>query len=126
MGEGHLEPFVIRLVGDWDLARKEELGAILAQAYERPDVILDLSETQYIDSTALAEFAKMRKHRVEKRGFEPSQIVVPPGNIAKLLGIVGFDKVFPTFASMREALQGHPDPGEPLAQADPGTKRAAQ
>lgn len=100
-------PLVICLPGDWDLARKAELGAILSAAFERPQVVLDLSDTRYMDSTALAEFAKMRRHRVELRRFEACHIVVPPGNIAKLLSIVGFDKVFPTFSSLPEALSGY-------------------
>ena len=112
-------PLIIRLDGDWDLARKEELASILRTGYERAEVVLDLTETRYIDSTALAEFAKMRKHRVEHRGFEPTHFVVPPGNISKLLNIVGFDKIFPTYASLPEALQSYVDAGTDQR----GTKR---
>lgn len=116
MRESQQEPLIIPLLGDWDLARKDELGALLSAAYDHPQVVLDLTETRYMDSTALAELAKMRKHRVNHRGFEPTHIVVRPGNIEKLLTIVGFDKAFPLFPSLPEALAAFDDPGDRSAQ----------
>lgn len=116
MGEADQKPMIIALSGDWDLARREELGALLSAAYDCADVVLDLTETRYMDSTALAELAKMRKHRVNHRGFEPTHIVVPPGNIEKLLTIVGFDKAFPTFPTLAEALAAFDEPADRNAQ----------
>ncbi len=109
MGEVDREPLIIPLPGDWDLGRKQELSNILHAAFERPHVVLDLTETRYMDSTALSEFAKMRKHREDDRGHPPACIALTPGNITKLLTIVGFNQIFPMFSSLPEALQSFTD-----------------
>ena len=99
------EPFVIQLPGEWDLARREELETLLQPAYDRPLVVIDLSKTEYIDSTVLGALARMRKARVEERGFEPSHIVASRENIVRLLRIVGFHHIFPTYSSLPDALR---------------------
>ena len=68
-------PLVIQLPGEWDLARREELQANLRPAYDCPLVVVDLSKTEYLDSTVLGALIKLHSSRVEERGLEPCHIV---------------------------------------------------
>lgn len=102
------DALVVPLPGEWDLGRKEELEELLRPAYNRPRVVVDFSETRYIDSTTLGLLIAMRKSRVDLRGFEPAHFVVPENHIAKLLRLVGFDSIFPTYESLQEAVSDFP------------------
>lgn len=96
------EPLVIRLNGEWDLARVEELEALLAAAYDHPRVIIDMTDATYADSTCLGRLVKMRKARLEK-GFPPSAIVLPSPQLRKLFELVSFDKMWPIYDTVEEA-----------------------
>ncbi len=108
----NFETLIVRLPGEWDMSRQEELRKTLEEARERPNVVLDLTDTTYIDSAVLTELAKMRQYRVGNRNFEPTHIVAPRGNIARLLSIVGFDRVFPTHESLPDALRSQVLPAD--------------
>ncbi len=96
------EPLIITLEGEWDLARADELERLLEPAYERPLVILDMSNTSYADSTCLGRLITMRSHRRE-RNFEPAFIVLPSPQLRKLFDLVGFDKIWPLFDTLEQA-----------------------
>lgn len=91
------------LDGEWDLSRKAELHALLLRAYDHDNVVVDLTGVAYMDSTALSQFAIMRKSR-GGAGYEPARFVVPSEHLRKLFAIVGFDKVFPIFSTLEEAI----------------------
>lgn len=102
--QASVEPLTIRLKGEWDLARADELEALLETAYDRPAVILDMSETTYTDSTCLGRLIKMRNHRKE-HDHPPAAIVLPSPRLRKLFEMVGFDKIWPLYDTMEEALR---------------------
>lgn len=97
------EPFVVTLDGDWDVYRRDELADLLAGAYDRKRVVVDLTTTRYIDSTALGLFAAMRKQR-RARGFSPARIVAPSEQIRRLLEIVKFNRIFSIHETVEIAI----------------------
>lgn len=99
------EPLVIKLPGEWDLARKEELQALLKVGYDRPIVVLDLTELQYLDSTVFGQFAIMHRERMEHYALGAPRIAVKGGQVERLLHIIGFEKLFPIFKAVAEALE---------------------
>lgn len=98
-----MEPAIVRLEGDWDIYRRDELHDRVAALYDKPKAIVDLSGVHYIDSTALSEFVRMRKTR-KAAGFPPARFVVTSPNVRKLFAMTGLDQVWPMFESLDDAL----------------------
>lgn len=97
------KPIVVQLVGDFDAYNAEELRALLKPAREGADVVIDFTQTKYVDSSCLTELAAIRRLRMD-HGLPVCRLVVPHRNLRKILQIVGFDTVFPLFDSVEEAL----------------------
>lgn len=97
------EPQVITLEGEWDLSRGDELRRLLDRACAYPFVIVDLSGVTYIDSNCLGMLVRMRTQRVAK-GYAPSHLVVPYGNIRRAINGTGFAELWPIVETLEEAL----------------------
>lgn len=94
---------VVRLEGDWDISRRDELERLIEPAYVWPgEVILDLHDVAYADSTILAALVVLRNRRRTK-GLPLPSLVVGTQQIKRLLNISGLSEAFPTFASIEEA-----------------------
>jgi anti-sigma B factor antagonist len=101
LGEG---THVISLAGEVDLytapeLKQELLNAIGAGAKE---VVVDFSETTFIDSTTLGVLVGGVK-RLRPNGGRLSIVCSDP-NITKIFEITGLDRVFPIYPSRAEAL----------------------
>ncbi len=83
----------IVVVGEVDLNSHPELDAVGTQiaAAEPGDVIVDLSEATFIDSTMLGFLAKLHT-RVQESGFQLT-LLAPQRAVHRALTVVGFDKV---------------------------------
>lgn len=98
-------PLVIYLQGpEWDISVKDKLEDALAPALDHPDVVLDLSAVTFMDSTCLGKLVHMYKERVNKHGFRPARLVIKSPNIQRLFRMVEFDKLWPMFGTLEEAL----------------------
>ena len=94
---------VVELAGEWDIARKDELHALLEAIYDQDDVVIDLTACEYIDSTVLSELVRMRRAR-DDNGFAPAYIVVQNPRLLKVLSITELDTIFrivSSFASVK-------------------------
>jgi anti-anti-sigma factor len=80
---------MIRLNGEYDLARKAEVAAQFAALDSRP-VCIDFSEVTYIDSTILRELAELRL-RDEQR---PITFVGVNSHVRHIFDVVKFDELF--------------------------------
>ncbi len=89
---------------EWDISLKDELELALAPALEHPRVVTDLSAVTYMDSTCLGKLAVMDQKRVLKHGFTHARLVITSPNIEKLFRTVRFDKIWPRFGSLDEAI----------------------
>lgn len=94
---------VISLEGEWDFSRRAELRSLLQPARNAREVILDLSSTTFLDSSALAEFATIHVMR-SKDGHRPMHFVVCSDQLRRLFQIVRLDELFPIFESRAHAV----------------------
>ncbi len=94
---------VVRLGGELDLYNAEQvrsaLAEVLAQAPER--VVVDLSEVEFIDSTALGVLIEARTKLENRRGF---LLASPALETRRALEISGLDRHFSVHDTVPEAL----------------------
>lgn len=80
---------IVRLAGDYDLTRKEELSAIFSGLDGQSEIVIDMRDVTYIDSTVLRELACLHLR-------DPQRLVSLHGvkaPIRRILSIVGFDRL---------------------------------
>jgi anti-anti-sigma factor len=94
---------VLRLAGDWDIYRNDELDELLDSVRDVPRVVLDLSECRYLDGAFLGRLAALRRYRHE-RGLQVSRLVIPSPSIKRIFDIAGFSKLWPICATIDQAL----------------------
>ena len=88
---------VTTLVGDHDLASQQSVMAVLTEAMERPNVIVDLTYCAFIDTTILEVFYATR--RAQKSRRDCIELVVPDGD--------GFINRWSRLTGVRLALESH-------------------
>jgi anti-anti-sigma factor len=81
---------VIRLEGEYDLTRKDEVAAIFASIDDVGPIVIDMTNVTYIDSTILLALAKL-KSRYDGRTI---RIVGLSSHIRRVFAIVKFDELF--------------------------------
>ncbi|HEY1976236.1 MAG TPA: STAS domain-containing protein [Candidatus Baltobacteraceae bacterium] len=103
-----MEPAIVSLTGEFDIDRQHELREALGPFYEKPYLIVDLSQVSYIDSSCLCEFMRMRRSRSDA-GARPACFVVDEQRFGRLFRFLGLDEVFPVVHSLEEAFERVPD-----------------
>ncbi len=97
--------FVVVVAGEADLYSaprlKRELDAVI-EAGGR-DIVIDLTETTFIDSTTLSVLVEGTK-RVRPDGGRIALVCVDP-NLVKIFRITALDRMFPVFGSRADALR---------------------
>ena len=98
------DSYVISLSGEVDLYTapefKQQLLEVIGQGGK--EVVVDLSNTTFIDSTTLGVLVGGVK-RLRPNGGQVT-LVCSDRNITKIFEITGLDKVFPIYATRSEAL----------------------
>jgi anti-sigma B factor antagonist len=99
------DAYVISLSGEVDLYTapefKQQLLELVGQGAK--DVVVDLSNTTFIDSTTLGVLVGGVK-RLRPNGGQLS-LVCSDRNITKIFEITGLDKVFPIYETRSEAVE---------------------
>ena len=103
-----MEPIIVSLSGEFGMDRQHELRGTLETYYQQPYLIVDLTEVQYIDSSCLCEFMRMRRARYDA-GARPACFVVDEQRFGRLFRFLGLDEVFPVVHSLEEAFERVPD-----------------
>ncbi len=100
------ETAIFHLGGSLDVATSPRLKEALlkASARDQNDVIVDLTQVEFLDSTGLGALMGAHRRALEKGGR--LSLIVSEGPIARLLHITGLSRVFPLYASIGEALAG--------------------
>ena len=93
---------VVRLAGELDIARKEELHRALSFGPSTRGVLVDLTDVTYADSTALTEL--LRFHRRAEEGGIPVAIVVAGAQLDRIIRYAGLYEIFDIFESRNEAI----------------------
>ena len=93
---------VIRLSGELDISRRDEIAAQLRTASTGSAVLIDLSEAPYADSTVIAELLRFRGE-VEGEGRRIALLIGNP-QIARVLEYAGLSAAFNVFGDRGAAL----------------------
>jgi anti-sigma B factor antagonist len=111
----HDDVEVISLAGEVDLYTapefKQELLRVIGEGASQ--VIVDLTDTTFIDSTTLGVLVGGVK-RLRPNGGQLS-LVCSDRNITKIFEITGLDRVFAIYPTRDEALQAVASPSRPPA-----------
>ena len=97
------EACVVRLGGELDLYNAEQVRAALARACSSSParVVVDLSEVEFLDSTALGVLIEARTMLANRRAF----VLAAPGlETRRALQISGLDRHFSVHETVPEAL----------------------
>jgi anti-sigma B factor antagonist len=99
------DAYVIALAGEVDLYTAPELKQQLIEVIGAgaKEVVVDLTDTTFIDSTTLGVLVGGVK-RLRPNGGQLS-LVCSDKNITKIFEITGLDKVFPIHATRAEAVE---------------------
>ena len=93
---------VVRLQGELDVSRKDELRASLQSALQARCVLLDLAAVTYADSTALVELLHFCTDL--KESDVPVALFIEAPQFARLIKYAGLDQAFAVFDSRDDAL----------------------
>jgi anti-sigma B factor antagonist len=95
---------VYRLRGSLDLATAPSLRAALLEAANegKHDIIVDLTELEFLDSTGLGALIGAHRRALENSGRV--RLIVRDGPIQRLLNITGLMRIFAVYASLDAAL----------------------
>ncbi len=107
--------YVIAVAGEADLYSAPELKRELDGAIDAggKDIIVDLTKTTFIDSTALSVLVEATK-RVRPEGGRLALVCIDQ-NLVKIFRITALDRLFPLFSSRDEAVQSLAPAGAPDA-----------
>ena len=102
LGDGR---HVVAVRGEIDLFTAPELKAVLSEAVEagRTRIVVDLTETTFLDSTALGVLIGAVKRLRSRDGV--LTIVNTDANIAKTFEITGLDQIFTIRPTRDEAIR---------------------
>lgn len=87
-----MEPLRLALEGEFDMSHTERLSRMLRPVQGATDVVIDLSNTIYFDSTALSCLIHAAKRRAE--GAAKVVLKSPPAHIRRVLTIAKLERVF--------------------------------
>lgn len=99
------DAIVVVLAGELDLYNADQVRAALESAIsERPGIlVIDLSQVEFIDSTALGVFVEARS----KAGEGTLKIAAPQLAARRALKVSGLDRHLPVHDSVEAALAGN-------------------
>ena len=95
---------VIKLSGELEIGRKDEIRSALAIPAAASAVLLDFSEITYADSTALAELLRFRTE-AERAGVRLAIVTgIANQQFARLITYAGLQDAFAVFEARAAAL----------------------
>ena len=94
---------IIRLSGELDIARKDEIRDALAAPDDGSPVLVDLAEVTYADSIALTEL--LRFCVTAQHDGRPVALVIRTPQFARLIQYAGLASAFKIFYDNGEALE---------------------
>lgn len=98
------DAIVYRLRGSLDLATAPSLRAALVEAANegKHEIIVDLSQLEFLDSTGLGALIGAHRRALESGGRV--RLIVNEGPIQRLLTITGLMRIFAVYSSLDAAL----------------------
>lgn len=94
---------VFRLKGSFDIATAPSVRAALTDASDgKQDVVVDLTDLEFLDSTGLGALIGAHRRATENGGT--LRLIVGDGTILRLLNITGLIRVLAVYRSLEDAL----------------------
>jgi anti-anti-sigma factor len=93
---------VIRLTGELEISRKDEIARALRIAGSEGGILVDFFDVTYADSTTLAELLRFRRD-ADQKGI-PVAIIIGSRQFARLIQYAGLGDAFPVFDNRAAAL----------------------
>ena len=102
---------VVTLAGEHDISTSESLEQALERAAANSNVLVDLSDCTFVDSTVITVL--IRTSEAVKAGGEQLVLVIPPAQraIARIAEMTGLGHLMPLYESRDAALASFPQPG---------------
>ena len=102
--DGSIRVLVLR--GEHDLSTAPDVRAHMEEAVEAgADVVVDLSETGFIDSSILGVLvAGYRSLASAERPCRLAVVAVPGGSVTRLFDLVSVSEMIPVYATRAEAV----------------------
>lgn len=94
---------IVRLGGELEIGRKDEIRKALADSDGTEPILLDLSDATYADSIALTEL--LRFCVAAQRRERPVALVIDTPQFARLIQYAGLASAFKIFSNSRDALE---------------------
>jgi anti-sigma B factor antagonist len=104
-GPGPDDVYVVRVRGEVDMSHEEELRAELHSAVEADakGVVVDLTECEFIDSSAIRALLLSREEKGSDGGTESFAVAASSEQILRILSVMGLDQVLPIEPTVEEA-----------------------
>jgi anti-anti-sigma factor len=104
-GPGPDDVYVVRVAGEVDMSHEEELQAELRRAVEAEakGIVVDLTECEFIDSSAIRALLLSREESRPEAGSESLAVAASSEQILRILGVMGLDQVLPIERTVNEA-----------------------
>ena len=103
---------VVTVATEVDVTTVSQLRAALVTACSTcPTVVVDMSQTAFCDSSGLTALIQARQ-RTRANGGELRLVITTP-QVLSTFTVTGADRMFPVFASLRDALAAGPVPRPP-------------
>jgi anti-anti-sigma factor len=104
-GPGPDSVYVVRVAGEVDMSHEEELRTELKTAVEAdaPGIVVDLTECEFIDSSAIRALLLSREEKSPEDGNETLAVAASSEQILRILSVMGLDQVLPIKPTVEEA-----------------------
>jgi anti-sigma B factor antagonist len=104
-GPGPEDVYVVRIAGEVDMSHEEELRSELraAVAAKPRGIVVDLTECEFIDSSAIRALLLSREAQHPEEGSERLAVAASSEQILRILSVMGLDRVIPIRPTAEEA-----------------------
>jgi anti-sigma B factor antagonist len=104
-GPGPDDVYVVRVAGEVDMSHEEELQAELRRAVEADTsgIVVDLTECEFIDSSAIRALLLSREEKKPEPGGESLAVAASSDQILRILSVMGLDQVLPIEPTVEQA-----------------------
>jgi anti-sigma B factor antagonist len=104
-GPGPEDVYVVRVAGEVDMSHEQELQAELRAAVEAEasGIVVDLTECEFIDSSAIRALLLSRQEKSPGERAESLAVAASSEQILRILSVMGLDQVIPIEPTVEEA-----------------------
>ena len=97
-------PVIVTLPAEIDQSNSIDVFMQICAAVMPGDGIFvaDLTRTRFCDSTGVREIYHAHEHALQKGS--DMRIVIPPGQVMRVMELIGLDRYLPIYPSLRAAL----------------------